>query len=77
MECLTTSEINLGAVVCNNLKIIFHQNEAWPECWKEVAKKFTELKIIMKNILPEKNSFEIVQELSKYSVEDLKDVLDV
>lgn len=67
-------EINLGALVCDMLKSVYFKNIPWIDCYKLVAAKFTELKVIMRKFYPDKTIIEILQEVSKYSTQDIKDI---
>ena len=67
-------EIMLGSPICQKLKMIYHVQSEWNECYKEVAQKFTSLKQIMRKFYIDKTDIELLQELNKYSLEDLKDI---
>lgn len=69
--------ITLGAAVCEKLKVIFHPDEPWSACHKQVAKRFSELKVKMREFYTDKDDKGILQELVRYSVDDLKDVLEI
>ena len=71
---IVTAEINLGAMVCDQLKIIYFRNEKWIDCHARVTEKFTALKKIMRKFYPEKTTSEILREVGKYSREDIADI---
>lgn len=64
-------EITLGETVCRKLKDIYFKDQAWPDCYKEVAEKFTELRHIVKKFYGYETTLEICKELIKYSDEDI------
>ncbi len=70
-------EINLGAEICEKLKIIYFSNIAWPECYKDISIKFTELKKIMRKFYTEKSDLDILKELIKYDTMDIEDVFNL
>ncbi len=69
--------INLGAPICQKLKDIFFPNETWFKSYKEVSKKFTELKVLARKFFSGKSDVEILQELGKYSTEDLMELMNL
>ena len=70
-------EITLGEPVCDKLKIIYFPDTTWQACYKDVAKRFSELNIKMSKFYPDKSSVDILQELTRFSVNDIKDVLEI
>lgn len=66
-------EINLGATICEKLKVIYFSETPWPQCYKDVAKKFTELKIIMRKFYADRSELYMLKELAQYSSQDLEE----
>ena len=64
----------MGAVVCDLLKTVFYPDTPWIDCYKAIAGKFSELKRNMRAFYPEKTIIEIMQEVCKYSTQDIKDI---
>lgn len=70
-------EINFGTSICEKLKNIYFSEKPWNECYKEVAKKFTELKIHARKFYFDKNDIEILSELLKYGQDDIKEMFHI
>lgn len=70
-------EITLGEPICIKIKEIFYPNIPWPDCYRKVADKFTELKHIARKFYAGKDIIEILQELNKYNQEDIADMFHV
>lgn len=66
--------VNLGATVCDQLKTIFYPHIPWVTAVNFVAAMFTQLKIKMRAFYPDKTDIEILQEVCKYSSNDIKDI---
>ena len=69
-------EITLGENICIKLKEIYFKDIPWVECYREVAKKLSELKVIGKKFYVDKNIIEVLTELNKYSHQDIIDAFD-
>lgn len=69
-------EITLGETVCDRLKIIYFDKRPWPECYKDVARKFSELKVIMRKFYVDKTEIEMLRELTRFTYQDLKDAFE-
>lgn len=67
--------INLGAMICEKLKVIYHNDKKWNECYKDVGDKFTNLKVIAKKFYQDKSEIEILIEMGKFSHSDVIDAL--
>lgn len=70
-------EINLGETVCRKLRAIYFSEIAWSECYRLVAQKFCELKVIARKFYADKNEIEMLMELSRYSSQDLQDMMSI
>lgn len=68
--------ITLGEHPCRKIKEIYYAELTWVKAHDLVAKKFTELKKYARKIYPEKNEIEMLQELNRYSAEDIKEMFD-
>jgi len=66
-------EIELGSRVCKTIKETFFKDEEWAKCCYKVADKFTQLKVIMRKVLPDAKDSDRLEMISKYSSEDLED----
>jgi hypothetical protein len=66
----------LGEGICSAIKTIFYPDIPWPKCYMQVAKKFSELKAKGIKFYGNKTKFEVVQELTKYSHQDMIDLFD-
>jgi len=69
-------EITLGEPICQKLREIYYPEFAWIDCYKLIAIRFSKLKNIAKNFYCDKNERYILSELTRYSEQDIKDVLD-
>jgi hypothetical protein len=69
--------VTLGETVCEKLRIIYHTDQPWPECYKHVAQKFSALKQIMRKFYSEKTEIEILIELQRYSHQDILDAFEM
>lgn len=69
-------EINLSAPICDKLKSVYYPNDIWVKCYKEIAIKLSKLKRILQKFYANKSNIEILQEIQKYSAEDIREVMD-
>lgn len=70
-------EINLGAAICEKLKAAYFPDVPWVTCRCMVAERLRELKKKMKGFMPDKTDIELLQELLRYSNEDILDVMEI
>lgn len=63
-------------MVCEKLKTIYYPHKPWIECYKDVATKFTALKKVIRKYYPDQPDVEVVRNLNKYSVEDIKEAIE-
>jgi hypothetical protein len=70
-------EITLGEPICEKIKQLYYNDRPWIECYKDVAKIFTELKRRAHLFYVDKNRVEVLKELSKYCHQDIKDVFHI
>lgn len=68
--------VTFGETVCEKLKIIYFEKQSWKECHQEVVDKFTQLKKIARKFYVGKSELEMLQELSRFSFQDLEDAFD-
>lgn len=73
---LTVIEINLGSQICVEIKRIFFPEVPWVECYLSVGDKFAELKQRMMKFSPMEDNIALLQELVKYSQQDLIEVFE-
>lgn len=64
-------EINLGASICSQLKILYFPDVQWVKCYNDVAKKLTHLKKISEKLYADKTKIDVLKELNKYSANDI------
>jgi hypothetical protein len=69
--------ITLSQSVVEKIKIIYFPDKPWPECYKNVAQKFTGLKQKMRKFYTGRTDIEILHELRKYSDDDIKEAFSV
>ena len=69
-------EITLGESVCVKLKDIYFKEIAWVDCYRDVAKKLSEMKAIGKEFYVDKNCTEVLSELIRYSHQDIVDAFE-
>lgn len=79
-------QIDEGAKICDKLKKMYFPNASWPSCRDKVADKFTQLKKATRNLyyisqredkrIEFENELKFLQALSKYSEQDIRDVLE-
>jgi len=62
--------------VCAKLKIVYHSDKNWIDCYKDVTIKFNELKRTAKKFYVDKDDKEILQELCKFNHSDIIDALE-
>ena len=67
---------NLGAPICIKLKNIYFSEIKWPDCYKEVANKFTQIKRIARKLYADKEELAMLKELARYSQDDIKDMAE-
>jgi hypothetical protein len=70
-----TKEMNLGSTVCVQLKSFYWLEKPWPECYQDVAQKFTDLKKVARKFYADKDTLGVLSELIRYSGKDLDDML--
>lgn len=70
-------EITLGQAICEKLRAIYFSNISWPDCYKDVASKFTELKQRMRKFYTDKHDLDILKELIKYDTMDIEEVFNM
>jgi hypothetical protein len=64
-------------MVCEKLKVIYFKDLPWVDCYKSIAQRFTELKSIARKFYMDKNEFEILQELSKYTERGISEAFEI
>ncbi len=67
-------EITIGEQICKKLKDIHFNDVPWSECYKDVAEKFSALKVIARKFYANKDELEMLKELAKYSIMDIKEM---
>jgi hypothetical protein len=70
-------EIELGSIICKALKDIYFYDKQWYECHNDIALKLSVLKDVMRKLLPDKMTVEILEVLRGYGKEDIEDVLSL
>ncbi len=70
-------EITFGESVCEKLKNVYFIERKWPDCYKDVGRKFTELKSIAREFYAGQDELAVLRELAKYSEQDLKEMLEI
>lgn len=66
-------EIILGTPICEKLKVIYFSDIPWVNCYRDVAAKFIALKAIARRFYVDKTNVEVLNELIKYSDQDIYD----
>ncbi len=66
--------ITLGETVCEKLKTVYHSNQSWDDCYREVATKFTALKRRAKECFGQMTDIELLKHLQLYSSQDIEDM---
>lgn len=69
--------ITLGEPICKKIKQIYFQNESWQKCYKDVGRKFTTLKKIMRNIYTEMSDLDILRKLYQFDTLDFEDAFEL
>ena len=64
----------VGSEICKKLKEIYYKTKLWPECYQDVSNKITELKSIARKFYVDKDELDMLKELAKYSIEDIKEM---
>ncbi len=70
-------DITLGQTICEKLKVIYFSDKSWVESHGAVARKFTELKLIMRKFYADKQDIDILKELIKYDTMDIEDIFNL
>lgn len=79
-------EIELGARICSNLKHIYHPNDEWHTCYKEIGGILSVLKKSLgkfygyfkeKTYLTKEESVEILKQLQTYGEVEIKEALEI
>lgn len=65
--------ITLGESICDRMKTIYFKYVNWSDCHQDVAKKFSELKKIMRKFYAGQTDEEILSKLITYSNQDIID----
>lgn len=76
MDATLNQEVELGALVCKKLKVIYFNETPWVSCYRDVADKFTALKAIARKFYINKSNIEIINELLKYNDQDILDAFE-
>lgn len=63
--------------MCEKLKDIYFKEISWSECHREVAKKFSELKKIMRKFYSGQSDEDILAKLITYSNQDIIDAFSL
>lgn len=66
------AQVALGEQVCIRLKILYHPETPWADCYRKVGHLFTDLKKIARQFYTDKCELDILKELSRLSAEQLK-----
>ncbi len=70
-------EITLGENICRKLKEMYFSDKSWPECYKDVAKKLSELKTKMKQFYNVPSNEQALKILQTFSEKDIQEVFDI
>ena len=70
-------EITLDETVCIKIKQIYFNEKKWPDCYRDVANKFTLFKKIMRKIYPYKDILEILKSVQRFDTHDIQEVFDM
>ena len=76
MDANLNQEIILGANVCERLKNIYFKEMNWIDCYRNIAVKFSFLKSISKRFDIDKSNLQVLNELIKYSNQDILDAFE-
>ena len=69
-------EITLGEPICIQLKQMYFPETPWPECYRQIADRLTELKKIARKFYVGKDNCEILKEIIKYSDDDIREMFE-
>lgn len=64
-------EIALGTPICEKLYEIYFYESKWPDCYRDVARKYSDLKSIAKKFYVGKDRYWIAKELIGYTNQDI------
>lgn len=67
--------ISLGAKICSTIKHIYFRQTEWVYCYRQIAVMLSHLKKEAKKFYSDKTEEEILEILTTYSHEDIKDGL--
>jgi hypothetical protein len=70
-------DITLGETVCEKLKALYFKDSPWPECYQQVADRFTELKRHARQFYAGQGDVDILKELIKYSTHDIDEMYHI
>ncbi len=70
-------EITLGETICRKIKDIYFPGVRWPDCYQDVAGKFTLFKNILRKIYPEKDILEILTSVQRFDTLDIQEVFSM
>ena len=73
----TNQEITLAEPVCVKLKHIYFDGMNWIECYRNVASRLTQLKSIVSRLYPDKTRVQVLQEIIKYTNDDIIDAFEL
>ena len=69
-------EINLGESICRRIKQAYYPHVAWPECYQQVAKDFTELKKIARKFFSTEDEQGMLKQLTRFQEEDIAEMME-
>ena len=72
-----TTEVDLGTIICKNLKEIYFSEKKWPECYMQIAQKFTKLKRIMRKFYSDDKEIDVLRRLRSFSEADIEEASNV
>jgi hypothetical protein len=61
--------------VCEKLRIIYAKDIPWVKCSRYIGRQMYALKIRAMKFYADKTEIEVLQELSKYSTDDIKEMM--
>ena len=67
--------IDLGSIICANIKRTYYPKVAWEKCRGDITNKFTLLKKITRPMY-DVDDIRLLEILLNFSAQDLRDVLD-
>jgi hypothetical protein len=73
-------EVTLSEYICSKIKNIYFADKIWPECYRQVANKFTEFKVIVRKFYggyTRDDNIELLKRVRHFAENDIKEAFEM